>query len=114
MENDKHVACEVPIANNLKDCWKIIEVAESTKKHSMMMENCCFNNEELWLLNMIDKGVGTLDLILKSALNKNLSLGFSAKNLLNPTIERFQDIQDVTVISYKKGVDVKLSLSYNF
>jgi hypothetical protein len=23
----------------------------------MMMENCCFNNEELWLLNMIDKDV---------------------------------------------------------
>ena len=57
MQNDKHVACEVPIANNLEDCWKIIEVAESTKKHCMMMENCCFNNEELWLLNMIDKGV---------------------------------------------------------
>ena len=57
MQNDKHVACEVPIANDLEDCWKIIEVAESTKKHCMMMENCCFNNEELWLLNMIDKGV---------------------------------------------------------
>ena len=57
MQNDKHVACEVPIATSLEDCWKIIEVAESTKKHCMMMENCCFNNEELWLLNMIDNGV---------------------------------------------------------
>ena len=57
MENDKHVACEVPIATSLEDCWKIVEVAESTKKHCMMMENCCFNNEELWLLNMIDNDV---------------------------------------------------------
>ena len=57
MENDKHVACEVPIATSVEDCWKIVEVAESTKKHCMMMENCCFNNEELWLLNMIDNDV---------------------------------------------------------
>jgi len=57
MNNGKHVACEVPIANNLKDCWEIIKVAESTKRHCLMMENCCFNNEELWILNMIDKGV---------------------------------------------------------
>ncbi|WP_348745960.1 TonB-dependent receptor [Tenacibaculum sp. 190524A02b] len=64
--------------------------------------------------NMVDKGFGTLDLILKSQINKNISLGFSAKNLLNPTIERFQDIQNITVLSYKRGVDVKLSVSYNF
>ncbi|MDE0536998.1 TonB-dependent receptor, partial [Tenacibaculum sp. L6] len=64
--------------------------------------------------NLVDKGFGTLDLVLKSKLNERLSLGASAKNLLNPSIERFQDNQDVTILSYKKGVDFKLSLSYNF
>jgi len=57
MENNKHVGCEVPIASTLEDCWKIIETAERTKKHCMMMENCNYNDEELWILNMIQEGV---------------------------------------------------------
>ncbi|NNF76327.1 MAG: Gfo/Idh/MocA family oxidoreductase [Flavobacteriaceae bacterium] len=57
MEQGKHVACEVPIAYTMSDCWTIIETAERTKRHCMMMENCCFNGEELWILNMIDQGV---------------------------------------------------------
>ncbi|MBP93925.1 MAG: acetylgalactosaminidase, partial [Flavobacteriaceae bacterium] len=57
MEHNKHVACEQPLALTLKDCWKLIEVAERTKKHCMYMENCCFNGEELWILNMINEGV---------------------------------------------------------
>ncbi|MAW20979.1 MAG: acetylgalactosaminidase [Flavobacteriales bacterium] len=57
MENGKHVGCEVPIATNIEDCWKIIETSERTKKHCMMMENCNYNEEELWVLNMIQEGV---------------------------------------------------------
>ena len=57
MEQGKHVACEQPMAMTLEDCWRLIEVAERTKRHCMYMENCCFNGEELWVLNMIDKGV---------------------------------------------------------
>ncbi|MEZ5016329.1 MAG: Gfo/Idh/MocA family oxidoreductase [Flavipsychrobacter sp.] len=57
MEQGKHVACEVPIATTLKDCWTLVEVAERTQKHCMMLENCCFNGEELWVLNMIQEGV---------------------------------------------------------
>ena len=57
MENGKNVACEVPAAYTLEDCWKLIEVSERTKKHFMMMENCNYNEEELWVLNMIQEGV---------------------------------------------------------
>ncbi len=57
MEKGKHVASEVPISYSLEDCWKIIETAERTQKHCMMMENCCFNGEELWILNMINQGI---------------------------------------------------------
>lgn len=57
MEKGKHVACEQPMAMTLDDCWKLIEVAERTQKHCMYMENCCFNGEELWVLNMIEQGV---------------------------------------------------------
>ena len=57
MEMGKHVACEVPIASTLEDCWKLIEVSERTKKHLIMMENCNYNEEELWILNMTQEGV---------------------------------------------------------
>lgn len=64
--------------------------------------------------DLIDKAVGTLDVILKSKLTKNIGIGFSAKNILDPTIERFQDKQNVLVQSYKKGVSFKLSMTYSF
>jgi predicted dehydrogenase len=57
MENGKHVASEVPIACSLSECWEIIETAERTKKHCIMLENCCYNGEELWILNMVQQGV---------------------------------------------------------
>ena len=57
MENRKHVGSEVPIASTIEDCWKIIQTSERTKKHCMMMENCNYNEEELWILNMIQEGV---------------------------------------------------------
>ena len=57
MENGKHVGSEVPIASTIEDCWKLIETAERTQKHCMMMENCNYNEEELWVLNMIQEGV---------------------------------------------------------
>lgn len=57
MNHGKHVASEVPIAHTLTDCWKLIEVAERTRKHCIMIENCCYNEEELFVLNMIENGV---------------------------------------------------------
>jgi len=57
MEQGKHAACEVPIAYTLEDCQKLISTAEKTRKHCMMIENCCYNEEELFVLNMIQEGV---------------------------------------------------------
>jgi predicted dehydrogenase len=57
MANGKHVGSEVPIASSIEDCWKLIETAERTQKHCMMMENCNYDEEELWVLNMIQEGV---------------------------------------------------------
>lgn len=57
MNAGKHVASEVPIAYTLSDCWKLIETAEQTQKHCIMIENCCYNEEELFVLNMIENGV---------------------------------------------------------
>src|SRR5690606_7641095 len=42
-EAGKHVAIEVPAATTLEECWQMVETSEKTKKHSMMLENCCYD-----------------------------------------------------------------------
>ena len=66
--------------------------------------------------NQVDKGFSTLDFILRSKLNKNIGINFSAKNLLNPTIDRVQENLngDAKTLSYKKGMNFGLSVNYQF
>lgn len=52
-----HVACEVPIGLTIEDCWKVVKVSEETRKHCMMLENCCYDFFELQTLNMARAGV---------------------------------------------------------
>jgi predicted dehydrogenase len=52
MESGKHVACEVPIARTIDEAWQLVETSERTKKHCMMLENCCYDFFELLTLNM--------------------------------------------------------------
>jgi predicted dehydrogenase len=56
MEHGKHVAIEVPAAETIEECWQLVEVSEKTKKHCMMMENCCYDFFELLTLNMARQG----------------------------------------------------------
>ncbi|EDO25950.1 predicted protein, partial [Nematostella vectensis] len=64
--------------------------------------------------DLVDSDVIALDFVLKYKFNKNLGIGFSAKNITDPTIERKQDIQNVIVDSYKKGRNFSISLKYTF
>ncbi|WP_442786862.1 TonB-dependent receptor domain-containing protein [Flavobacterium suncheonense] len=66
--------------------------------------------------DVVDKAVSTLDFIFKSKINKNLGLNFSAKNLLNPKIERVQENNngDVTLLTYTKGISLSLGMNYQF
>ncbi|WP_437920484.1 Gfo/Idh/MocA family protein [Sphingobacterium sp. LRF_L2] len=57
MKAGKHVACEVPIALNIKDCWAVVKTSEVTKKHCMMLENCCYDFFEMLTLNMVRQGL---------------------------------------------------------
>jgi len=57
MKAGAHVACEVPIALTLKDCWEVVRVSEETKKHCMMLENCCYDFFEMLTLNMTRQGL---------------------------------------------------------
>jgi predicted dehydrogenase len=52
MEKGKHVAVEIPAALSLEDCWSLVETSERTRKHCVMLENCCYGFFELLTLNM--------------------------------------------------------------
>jgi hypothetical protein len=56
MKAGKHVAIEVPAAKTLDECWQLVRTSESTKKHCMMLENCCYDFFELVTLNMVRQG----------------------------------------------------------
>lgn len=57
MEHGKHAASEIPIALTLDECWQLVETSERTKKHCMMLENCCYDFFEMLTLNMSRKGL---------------------------------------------------------
>lgn len=57
MNNGKHVATEVPAALTLDQCWQLVETSERTKRHCMMLENCCYDFFELLTLNMARQGL---------------------------------------------------------
>ena len=57
MNNGKHAATEVPAAVTIEDCWKLVETAERTRLHCVMMENCCYDRAEMMCLNMVRQGV---------------------------------------------------------
>ncbi len=56
MEHGKHAATEVPAALTIDECWQLVETSEKTKKHCMMLENCCYDFFELLTLNMARQG----------------------------------------------------------
>jgi predicted dehydrogenase len=56
MEHGKHAFSEIPAAVNMDECWQLVETSERTKKHYMMLENCCYDFFELLTLNMAQQG----------------------------------------------------------
>jgi hypothetical protein len=56
MENDKHAATEIPAAQRIDECWQLVETSERTRKHCMMLENCCYDFFEMITLNMVRQG----------------------------------------------------------
>lgn len=57
MKNGKHAAIEVPAAKTIDECWALVETSEKTRKHCMMLENCCYDFFELLTLNMARQGL---------------------------------------------------------
>lgn len=57
MEKGKHVAIEVPAAVSIDECWQLVDTSEKTRKHCMLLENCCYDFFELTTLNMAQQGL---------------------------------------------------------
>jgi len=57
MERGKHAFIEVPACVTIDECWQLVETAEKTQRHCMMMENVCYGREELLALNLCRQGV---------------------------------------------------------
>jgi len=57
MKNGKHVATEVNAGLTIDECWQLVETSEKTKKHCMMLENCCYDFFEMLTLNMVRNGL---------------------------------------------------------
>jgi len=57
MNGGKHAFVEVPAAFSIEDCWKLVDTSEKTRRHCLMLENCCYGYNELMVLNMIKAGL---------------------------------------------------------
>lgn len=61
LECGKRVAMEVGGATSVDECWRMVHKSEETGIPVMLLENCCYGETELTLLNMIRKNMfGTL------------------------------------------------------
>lgn len=57
MKKGKHAFTEVPFASTIDECWELVETSEKTRKHCVMMENCCYGETELMCLNLARQGM---------------------------------------------------------
>ncbi len=57
MTTGKHAATEVPAAETIEDCWRLVDTAEKTQKYCVMLENCCYFREAMLVHHMLRKGL---------------------------------------------------------
>lgn len=56
MKHGKDVAIEVPGVTTMEECWAIVKTSEETRKHCMILENCCYGYNETLILRMVHDG----------------------------------------------------------
>ncbi|MEO5826250.1 MAG: Gfo/Idh/MocA family oxidoreductase [Gemmatimonadales bacterium] len=52
----KHAATEVPAAGTIDECWELVRASEQARRHCLMMENCCYDFNEMLVDNMVKQG----------------------------------------------------------
>ncbi len=95
------------------------EISKNTNFLATIVSN--YTSESVYAIgsagkgNLVNEGIFTMDIILKSKISKRISAGVSIKNILDSEIKRYQDNETgkVAVKSFKRGVNASLSLKYN-
>jgi predicted dehydrogenase len=57
MRAGKDVALEVGGAASLEECWRMVRASEDTGKFCMLLENCCYDRNEMALFRMVQEGL---------------------------------------------------------
>ena len=57
MKNGIHAATEVPAARTIDECWDLVDASERSRRHCIMLENCCYGATELLVLQMVRAGL---------------------------------------------------------
>lgn len=57
MKAGKHAAIEVGGAASIEECWQLVRTSEETGKFCMLLENCCYDRNEMALFNMVKQGL---------------------------------------------------------
>ena len=57
LEHGKHAFVEVAAAVTVDDCWRLVDTSERTQRHCVILENCCYGENELFVLNLARAGV---------------------------------------------------------
>lgn len=57
MDAGKHVAIEVGGAASVEECWQMVRKSEETGLNCMLLENCCYDNNEMSIFNMKKLGL---------------------------------------------------------
>jgi hypothetical protein len=57
MEHGKHAFVEVAAALTVDDCWRLVDASERLQRHCVMLENCCYGENELFVLSLARQGV---------------------------------------------------------
>ncbi|MGO1244876.1 MAG: Gfo/Idh/MocA family protein [Sphingobacterium sp.] len=84
MNSGSHAVTEVPIGLTIQECWDVIKTSEKTKKHCMMLENCCYDFFEMLTLNMTRQGLfGELVHAEGAYIHDLLDLNFNKKGYDN-------------------------------
>lgn len=78
MECGKHAAVEVPAAGTLEDIWALVNTAERTRQHCIMLENCCYDDFELATLAMAQAGALGEPIHAEGSYQHNLDLFWKA------------------------------------
>ncbi|MBQ7545511.1 MAG: Gfo/Idh/MocA family oxidoreductase [Clostridia bacterium] len=57
MRAGKHAAIEVGGAASIEECWQMVRASEETGKYCMLLENCCYDHNEMTLYRMVKQGM---------------------------------------------------------